>query len=70
MLGKDIFSFLVYPAKGLVPSGSTTGNLKNYCSKQNPTGYDDQCTAWVMFHGNMDYLKCDDLNWKTKTKCK
>ncbi len=27
-------------------------------------------TAWVIKNGNMDYLKCDDLNWETKTSCK
>ena len=70
LLGKDIFAFDIYPIKGIVPRGNTTGELKQDCSKQNPKSNNDRCTAWVMFHGNMDYLKCDDLNWETKTRCK
>ena len=27
-------------------------------------------TGWVIQNGNLDYLKCDDLNWETKTSCK
>ncbi len=30
----------------------------------------DYTTAWVIQNGNLDYLKCDDLNWETKTSCK
>lgn len=28
------------------------------------------CSAWVIKNENMDYLKCNDLSWNGKTKCK
>lgn len=29
-----------------------------------------RCTLWVIAHGNMDYLHCNDLDFNGKTKCK
>lgn len=28
------------------------------------------CTGWVIYKGNMDYLRCSDLSWEGKDKCK
>ncbi len=28
------------------------------------------CSSWVIVNDNIDYIHCNDLNWKTKTKCK
>ena len=71
--GNDIFDFNIRldniddTAKNdklhLYPSlcpGYWTGDL-------NVSSY---ATAWVIKNGNLDYLKCNDLNWETKTSCK
>ena len=75
-LGVDVFNFLLYPQKGLLPNGwnARVGKLAPKCSKFssniNASSADRTCTAWVYYNENMDYLHCDDLNWQTKTKCK
>ena len=28
------------------------------------------CTAWVLYNENMEYLRCSDLSWDGKKKCK
>lgn len=28
------------------------------------------CSAWVIYNENMDYIRCSDLSWGGKTKCK
>lgn len=76
-IGVDVFNFL-FTKNGFVPKGmsiepSTT--FEKYCDMKNKSGLsaDHQgraCTAWVIFNGNMDYLHCNDLSWKEKTKCK
>lgn len=48
-------------------------NPKNYrfdtgCLAANAAGWG--CTGWVLEYGNMDYFRCNDLAWGTKTKCK
>ena len=69
-LGNDIFDFSIvfYDNDGqqalqLIPSAfpdSWTGN-------EDDGAY---YTAWVIKNENLDYLKCNDLNWETKTSCK
>ena len=44
---------------------NTNCNIKN---NVRPSGRG--CTAWVIFNENMDYLRCDDLSWDGKKKCK
>ena len=72
-LGVDFFYWFIvgdriYP--GGVPSCGKYGcNPQKFitgCAKAN--GYD--CTAWVIYNENMDYLKCDNLSWEGKHKCK
>lgn len=76
--GKDTFLFLL-TKKGIYPNGlpDQTGGLSftNSCA-DNTLGYiagtganGMGCTAWVLYNGNMDYLKCTGLDWSTKTKC-
>ena len=69
-LGKDLFLF-VMTKNDIIPRGradfTTGGTFENNCLK---TKVAWACSAWVIYNGNMDYLKCDDLNWETKTKCK
>ena len=72
--GKDVFWF-VLTKYGLVPGGlaeetgsSTFDNRCNLEKTGTMNGYG--CTAWVIYNENMDYLKCNDLSWNGKTKCK
>ena len=71
--GKDVFLFY-YTKFGLIPMGTAeeTGfPFDTYCNLDKPgilNGYG--CTAWVITHGNMDYLRCNDLSWNGKTKCR
>lgn len=60
--GKNIFVFR-FEHNLFVPSGKKSEPNDCY---SNSTG----CTAWVIFNGNMDYLRCkDDLSWNGKSKC-
>ena len=45
----------------ITPSGNYTLHYANDT---------DYALAWILKNGNMDYLKCSDLNWDTKTTCK
>lgn len=75
--GIDIFYFKVDLDKGkIVPFGGndTTLNTGSFEKKCNMAIENTQqgfgCTAWVLQNENMDYLRCNDLNWNTKTSCK
>ena len=67
-VGSDIFDFSINHTTGtekniLIPSAAPnmwTGN----------NDYSNYETAWVIKNDNLDYLKCDNLNWETKTSCK
>ncbi len=67
--GKDLFLFL-YTKDRILPYGynKTDKELKNTNCRKNSAGYD--CTAWVLYNENMDYLHCDDLSWTGKVRCK
>jgi type II secretory pathway pseudopilin PulG len=73
--GIDYFSFFV-TKYGIIPIGSyaeiinseNKTNFEEHC-KDKTTADGLGCTAWVIYNGNMDYLKCDDLSWDGKTKC-
>lgn len=62
-IGVDLFAF---PGRKnfLEPEGLST-KAKGCLDKTN--GY--SCAAWVVYKGNMDYLKCNDLSWDSKQKC-
>lgn len=60
--GHDIFEFSMCYDNGLVPDGDGP----NGPSLSASNGY----TAWALKAGNLDYLKCNDLNWETKRTCK
>lgn len=69
--GKDFFAF--YLTKyGIVPIGSAQQTLiwtfAGTC-KDKDTQEGEGCTAWVLYNDNMDYLRCNDLDWTGKTKC-
>lgn len=68
--GEHAFYFII-TKKGVLPSGyqgDTSTPFNPTCSKRQ-TVYGQGCTAWVLENENFDYLKCDDLDWGTKTKC-
>lgn len=67
--GVDIFEFSL-TKYGIIPYGTpedTAYPFETSCFKHNSS---NGCTAWVLYNENLDYRKCSDLGWKTKTKCK
>ena len=68
--GEDIFQFWVY-TDGIIPAGSVSGSADSYidkfdhaCATTLLAHYNNRCTAWVIYHENLDYLKCrDKLSW-------
>lgn len=62
--GHDLFEFLVTDGK-VYPNGlpdTQTENFDEHCAPANSEGYG--CAAWVIYKGNLDYIKCDDLTWE------
>lgn len=62
----------VYRPQIIVPYSNTPiGDLKNTCNVHSSSdgGDGQECSTWVYYQGNRDYLHCDNLNWQTKTKC-
>lgn len=69
--GKDIFDFYAKMDNSqfiLIPGGTLTSSnpFDSNCNSKS-TGWG--CTAWVVYKGNMEYLRCDDLKWNGKQKC-
>ena len=59
--GHDLFEFMVkdetvYP-NGI--PGTQSANFDTGCAPSDSKGYG--CAAWVIYKGNFEYLKCDDL---------
>ena len=76
--GRDRFSFFL-TKDAIVPSGikESMYEFEQACNKTIDKPYPGfsnsnmyGCTAWVLYNENMDYLKCNDLSWEGKTKCK
>ena len=69
--GKDIFVFHL-TKYGIIPNGTQSDNsFKGFCNLTSigtMGGYG--CTAWVIYNENLDYLRCNDLSWIGKKKCK
>lgn len=61
-VGTDLFLF-IGKDNHIEPEGLSTFDSK--CSKK--SGFN--CTAWVVYKENLDYLRCDDLQWNGKQKC-
>ena len=61
--GKDTFHFYANQTNpGLIPVGDNEETFNNRCKLDNADGLG--CTAWVVYKGNMVYLKCrDKLTW-------
>lgn len=69
--GRDLFKF--YLTKyGIFPEGSEqeTGSytFANNC-KDRSSHIGEACAAWVIYNENMDYLRCNTLNWTGPTTC-
>lgn len=67
--GKD--AFILYLTRfGIVPFGTSEETFHSFasmCQDTSKEGY--SCSGWIIYNGNMDYLKCNDLAWGGKTKC-
>ena len=77
MNAKDIFTFFVYP-NGVIPAGAVSrlgtswiDTFDEACMTGSPASDNSSCSAWVIYHENMDYLKCrDKLSWDGPYSCK
>ena len=70
IIGKDAFRFIVYK-DGVVPMGLSEKRIHSQYSFKfcNETG--GNCTAWVIYNENMDYLRCrDKLSFEGAHSCK
>lgn len=72
--GVTHFHFDIYTKKGFVPSGITQSEFRTYCDVKNKTIDSVMngrgCTAWVLQMENMEYMKCNDLSFSGKKRCK
>lgn len=67
--GKDLFK-LWLTKDGIVLTGTQQESTLTFAYDCNPSNaYGSSCAAWVIYNENLDYLKCHDLDWDTKTKC-
>jgi len=60
--GKDTFEFRVY-TDGVLPKGHVQRDSNDgfsECFSGATVESNTNCTAWVIYHENMDYLKCRD----------
>ncbi len=69
--GKDLFLYIVVEDK-VIPAGSHLPgdpySFDAHCSKSSVNGVG--CTAWVINEGNLEYLRCSDLQYDgPKKKC-
>lgn len=70
VLGKDMFYFALSNdgVKGMAAKdGDPDKSFEKFCKPDSDNA--GWCTAWIIQHGNMDYLRCDDLSWDGKHKC-
>lgn len=63
-IGNDLFDFAIDEEQNIL--------LPSLCPNcwEGSLNTNSYSTAWVIKNGNLDYLKCNDLNWETKTSCK
>ena len=62
---KNAFKFF-WDEDKVYPAGFDNENFKEYCLSGYDTTY---CAGWIVKFGNMEYLRCNDLDMNTKTKC-
>lgn len=66
--GRDAFWFRVKNNR-IVPYGTTDEEFQS-CAYTDGTYPSRNCTAWVLYNENLDYLHCKGLSWNGKKKCK
>ena len=70
LYGYDVFMFWVAKDK-IVPRGDAMAKapitFRGNCGNQ---FQGTSCAAWVIYNENMDYLRCNDLDWNGKHRCK
>lgn len=73
--GVDYFGFLLTKS-GVIPMGLDEQNkypFNGFCNRNSNANnsYENglSCSAWVLYNGNMDYLKCNNLNWNGRRSC-
>ena len=70
--GRDMFGFILSPTN-IVPFGveGYEYTFQEACNKSRNSYLNELgCTAWVIYNENMEYLRCNDLDWGKKIKCK
>lgn len=76
--GKDLFGFFVINNGRVVPWGAPERenvvndwySFSTGCAAPSTARYGQMCGGWVLYNGNMDYLRCPtQLSWNGKTKC-
>lgn len=71
-IGVDIFEFYI-TTTGIVPVGAPADTGANSTFSGNcavkASASGEGCAGWVIYSGNMDYLRCSDLAWNGKRKC-
>lgn len=67
--GYDVFLFFV-TKNGVIPRGHPLAKspltFRASCGNQ---FQGTSCAGWVIYKENMEYLRCDDLDWNGKTTC-
>lgn len=67
---KDLFSFTLVE-KGVIPAGDANFSKYTWPPEITSMDYSGGRTAWVVYNGNMDYLRCPDkLSWSGAHTCK
>ncbi len=71
--GVTNFHFIVN-SKGFIADGAKHNQFLANCNVKSKSIASDHngrsCTAWALEYENMEYLRCNDLKFGTKTKCK
>ena len=77
MLGADIFDTTIIWDENHANDTGFPRNQLNICREdfcdfdgRSDDQYSSYGFAWILKNGNLDYLKCDGLDWDTKTSCK
>jgi len=67
--GRDVFHFLITKGGKLIPDGAPGDEEIRNCAHMSPNsnygankGVGQGCTGWVVFNGNMDYLR-KNISW-------
>ncbi len=72
--GVTRFHFTIDHKKGFVANGQTQTSFRSQCDVKSKSIASDingrSCTAWALQNENMEYLRCNDLSWNGKRKCK